>query len=177
VHKSLFQPLFLQLWHNRYKHVLKKLGFHIPFSIYYLGRLTSWQQLITLVIKYTLRISRASTSGTTTRAALEGVKFSATYVNHEKNYLFEFKCFGGSIMILCSYNFFVDFMSYFWMLQGRHSFTVYVIVLFIHVRHCTRAKLCMKLLRTGLQWLQGILVVFEEQETKVYILEVQNSTF
>jgi hypothetical protein len=22
VHKSLFQPLFLQLWHNRYNHVL-----------------------------------------------------------------------------------------------------------------------------------------------------------
>jgi hypothetical protein len=35
----------------------------------------------------------------------------------------------------------------------------------------------MELLRTGLQWLQGILVVFEEQETKLYILDVQNSTF
>jgi hypothetical protein len=30
-------------------------------------------------------ITIASTSGTTTRAALEGVKFSATYVNHKKN--------------------------------------------------------------------------------------------
>ena len=49
-------------------------------------------------------ISRASTSGTIARAALEGVKFSVTYVDH-KNFLFdEFIFFGGSIMILCNYN-------------------------------------------------------------------------